>query len=318
MPSSYNLVDTQNGYRSFSNKKNKDKEFKMYFSGRKYENMVNYDNNIRNRKKNKAYKNSLIKNKNANINTNINKKIINNFDKNILYKTNSIDDKYPLSQKNSIYYIKKVKQSNKVNKIFSIVIKDISTKDNLIQINIKYYFTKRAKPLKPRYNSLQQEKILSLTFYGDDKKQKKKKFKDKLTSIQEEDISIQNSKIYDEVEIAKKILEFIEIINDSIIKKYKKNFLYRIKTIELVYKMNNIFNLKENNKEEKENKGGKEIKDNKDNKEEIIKRIIYNKKRGYKINKKSSLENKNKVYKEQINKFRLELIKFSINSIRKK
>ena len=71
MPSSYNLADTQNGYRSFSNKKNKDKEFKMYFSGRKYENMVNYDNNIRNRKKNKAYKNSLIKNKNANINTNI-------------------------------------------------------------------------------------------------------------------------------------------------------------------------------------------------------------------------------------------------------
>ena len=268
-----------------------------------------------------SYKNKpkkIKKNKNANINTNINKKIINNFDKNILYKTNSIDDKYPLSQKNSIYYIKKVKQSNKVNKIFSIVIKDISTKDNLIQINIKYYFTKRAKPLKPRYNSLQQEKILSLTFYGDDKKQKKKKFKDKLTSIQEEDISIQNSKIYDEVEIAKKILEFIEIINDSIIKKYKKNFLYRIKTIELVYKMNNIFNLKENNKEEKENKGGKENKDNKDNKEEIIKRIIYNKKRGYKINKKSSLENKNKVYKEQINKFRLELIKFSINSIRKK
>jgi hypothetical protein len=71
MPSSYNLADTQNGYRSFSNKKNKDKEFKMYFSGRKYENMVNYDNNIRNRKKNKAYKNSLIKNKNANINKNI-------------------------------------------------------------------------------------------------------------------------------------------------------------------------------------------------------------------------------------------------------
>lgn len=97
------------------------------------------------------------KNKNANINTNINKKIINNYDKNIIYKINSIDDKYSLSQKNSIYYNKKVKQSNK-NKIFSIVIKDISTKDNLIQINIKYYFMKRIKPLKPRYNSLQQEK----------------------------------------------------------------------------------------------------------------------------------------------------------------
>ena len=32
MSSSSNLVDTQNGYRSFSNKKNKEKEFKMYFS----------------------------------------------------------------------------------------------------------------------------------------------------------------------------------------------------------------------------------------------------------------------------------------------
>ena len=276
------------------------------------------------------------KNKNANINTNINKKIINNYDKNIIYKVNAIDDKYSLSQKNSIYYNKKVKQSNKVNKIFSIVIKDISTKDNLIQINIKYYFTKRNKPLKQRYNSLQQEKILSLSFYGDDKKQKKKKLKNKLTSIQEEDASIQNSRVYDEAEIThKKILEFIEIINDSIIKKYKKNLLYRIKTIELVYKMNNIFNLEENNndnKEEKENKDNNDNKENENNidkkediipKEEnknikIIKRIIYNKKRGYKINKKSSTENKNKVFKEQINKFRLELIKFSINSIHKK
>ena len=132
-----------------------------------------------------------------------------------------------------------------------------------------------------------------------------------------------------------KILEFIEIINDTIIKKYKKNLLYRIKTIELVYKMNNIFNLKENkndNKEEKENEDNKDNKENKNNidkkediipKEEnknikIIKRIIYNKKRGYKINKKSSLENKNKSYNDQINKFRLELIKFSINSIHKK
>ena len=154
-----------------------------------------------------------------------------------------------------------------------------------------------------------------------------------MTSIQEEDASIQNSRIYDEAEVTnKKVLEFIEIINDSIIKKYKKNLLYRIKTIELVYKMNNIFNSKENindNKDEIENKENKENKSNIDKKEDIIpneenknikiiKRIIYNKKRGYKINKKSSLENKNKSYNDQINKFRLELIKFSINSIHKK
>ena len=36
MSSSSNLIETQNGYRTFNNKKNKDKEFKIYFSGRKY------------------------------------------------------------------------------------------------------------------------------------------------------------------------------------------------------------------------------------------------------------------------------------------
>ena len=195
---------------------------------------------------------------------------------------------------------------------------------------------RRNKPLNTRYNSLQQEKALLLSFYGDDKIQKKKKFNNKLTSIQEEDASIQNSRMYDENEANyKKILEFIEIINDAIIKKFKKNFIYRIKTIELVYKMNNIFNMKENNNDNMENKENKENKESKENKNninkkegiisneenknvKIIKRIIYNKKRGYKINKKSSLENKNKAYKDQINKFKLELIKFSINSIHKK
>lgn len=50
MSSTSNLED-KNGYRLFSNKKNKNKEYKMYFFGRKYENMVNYDNSMRNRKK---------------------------------------------------------------------------------------------------------------------------------------------------------------------------------------------------------------------------------------------------------------------------
>jgi len=87
LSSTSNLENTQNGYRSFSNKKNKNKEFKMFFSGRKYENMVNYDNNMRNRKKNRATKNSLIKNKNANINTNIKTNI--NINRNTNNNTNS-------------------------------------------------------------------------------------------------------------------------------------------------------------------------------------------------------------------------------------
>ena len=99
MSSSSNLVDTQNGFRSFSNKKNKDKEFKMYFSGRKYENMVNYDNNMRNRKKNKAFKNSLIKNKNVNTNikTNLNTNINTNNNTNSNNSTKNIN----LTKKNA-------------------------------------------------------------------------------------------------------------------------------------------------------------------------------------------------------------------------
>ena len=99
MSYSSNLVDTQNGFRSFSNKKNKDKEFKMYFSGRKYENMVNYDNNMRNRKKNKAFKNSLIKNKNVNTNikTNLNTNINTNNNTNSNNSTKNIN----LTKKNA-------------------------------------------------------------------------------------------------------------------------------------------------------------------------------------------------------------------------
>ena len=99
MSSTSNLEDTQNGYRSFSNKKNKNKEFKMYFSGRKYENMVNYDNNMRNRKKNRATKNSLIKNKNANINTNIKTNINTNRNTNNNTNSNNTTKNLNLSKK---------------------------------------------------------------------------------------------------------------------------------------------------------------------------------------------------------------------------
>ena len=99
MSSTSNLEDTQNGYRSFSNKKNKNKEFKMYFSGRKYENMVNYDNNMRNRKKNRATKNSLTKNKNAKINTNIKTNINTNRNTNNNTNSNNTTKNLNLSKK---------------------------------------------------------------------------------------------------------------------------------------------------------------------------------------------------------------------------
>ena len=67
--------------------------------------------------KNEKY-NSKNKKKKKSINTNINKKLINNFDKNTIYKSNTVDNKYSITQKNSIYFNRKVKQMNKVNKIF--------------------------------------------------------------------------------------------------------------------------------------------------------------------------------------------------------
>ena len=101
MSSTSNLEDMQNGYRSFSNKKNKNKEFKMYFCGRKYESMVNYDNNMRNRKKNKACKNSLKKKKNANINTNIKTNIKTNINTNNNTNSNNSTKNLNLSKKNA-------------------------------------------------------------------------------------------------------------------------------------------------------------------------------------------------------------------------
>ena len=50
-PSSQKMNDFN---RTFSNSKNKNKEIKFFFSARKYDNMVNYDNSVRNRLKNKS------------------------------------------------------------------------------------------------------------------------------------------------------------------------------------------------------------------------------------------------------------------------
>ena len=98
--STTNLQDTQNGHKSFSSKKNKDKECKMYFFGRKYENMVNYDNNMRNRKKAKAIKNSPTKNKNAKIHTNIKTNINTNTNTNNNTNSNNSTKNLNLSKKN--------------------------------------------------------------------------------------------------------------------------------------------------------------------------------------------------------------------------
>ena len=95
------------------------------------------------------------------------------------------------------------------------------------------------------------------------------------------------------------------------IKKYKKKFFYNIKTIELVYKINNIFN---NQKEIGKDDIKKSNKDN--NKKNNYK--IYNKKRGVKVNKiediNSPKNNKDnyKIFENKIDKLRFKLINYFI------
>ncbi len=43
-------INTANSNKTLSKSKKKNKEFKYVFTGRKYENMVNYDNEMKNKK----------------------------------------------------------------------------------------------------------------------------------------------------------------------------------------------------------------------------------------------------------------------------
>ena len=291
----------------------------------------NKDNN--NKDNNKDINNIIVDKINNNKQIKENKTLFSNYEKRIANSAKNSENnriiynykdsnRYSFKNKNNIYYSKKI---NKVNKLFSIVIKDISTKDNLIHINIKYYFLKRIKkPLNKTYSNLSQANTFSINLFNE-KKKKKNDFnlKIKLTSIQEEDVSVQNSKIYEDSDNAsnnKKLLQFIDKIYDIMLKKYKKNLLYKIKIIELVYKMNNIFNNKNNTQENSidENDGNIENEYNNKSKDNIniTKTKIYNKKRGYKVNKirnyKNNYKNKIKEYEDKINNFRYNIIKYSI------
>ena len=221
------------------------------------------------------------------------------------YKIMKVNKNKNLMNKNNIFSSKKIK---KENKLFSIIIKNIVTKDNLMHININYYFLKdKNKSIKARFNSLQKTKTFSVSILLDRKKDIKNKLK--LTSIKEEDISIHNSKIYDENDSIKKksnkdkaLFDFIKIINDILIKCYKKYFIYKIKTIESFNKINSTFNHKINEINNFNNK-------------------IYSKKIGYRKNKNKVDEKSEGIYNKKndeilikkIFSLRAKLIKYSIN-----
>ena len=255
-------------------------------------------------------KNLLIKNNNS-------KKIMKHFkdNKKIIIYSHNKNNKSFQGNRNNIYYTKK---PNNENKEFSIVIKNIKTKDNLAHIHINYYFLKRMKnPKKLRYNFLKISEPISINIIN------KNFLNVKLSSIKEEDTSIQNSKIYEDSDNFKyndnkRILLVIQNIYNILIKLYKKNVFYRIKNYDLDSSKINKSKYKEKNNIKKYNinVNNLNIKNNKFKKNIFTK--IYSKKRGYKMNKKEgdikSNKNLNENYTKKIDKFRNHLINYFISS----
>ena len=88
------------------------------------------------------------------------------------------------------------------NKDLPTLIKDISTKDNRIHININYYqLEPKNKNQKKYYIFLHKSENISISLISDDiSKNYESKLNNKLSAIQEEEVSVQNSKFYDENE----------------------------------------------------------------------------------------------------------------------
>ena len=212
---------------------------------------------------------------------------------------------------NNIYYSK----NSKIN-FTPILVKNIMTKDRRISITIYYYnFLRTYTIMKKRYFYLTESHNFSMCYIGVQKR--KANIRNKkllLSSIKEEEISNQNSKILEESgtfgptnmnlgEIRKNhyILQkyeflykkFKDIIEKILINKFKKSFFNKIKSIKGVYKISN------------NNSGYKRI---------YRKRGIWNNNR-YSgdgrintINKKNGINYKN--YEDKVKKFRNKLIKY--------
>ena len=107
-----------------------------------------------------------------------------------------------INNKNMLCYTKK-KNIPYPNKQVSTLIKDIHTRDKRIHININYYeFTRRKIPLRLRYNFLHKSDTISVNLLADinNVKRYSPNLNFRLTAIQEEENSVQNSKYYDEAE----------------------------------------------------------------------------------------------------------------------
>ena len=196
-------------------------------------NKSNHLNNINNDSQQSSTFNSLsstdfiIKNKNIYYSKDIQGKTIKLQNIKKINTNNSFNgpQKYNLysSNRNHLYNSKNSdnepkKNSSKRIKVFSMLIKNIVTKDKRIYITITYYFLLRKnKPLINRYDYLVPSEIYSLNLVCNNKNYNSKENL-KLSEIKEEEF--QNSKFYPEVQK----MNFEKILNDNYDKKITKYF----------------------------------------------------------------------------------------------
>ena len=154
-------------------------------------------------------------------------------------------------------YVKKRDNNSRIisknkNNLVSILIKELSTLDKRINIRINYYeYIKKTKNNNKEYDFLEPSENNSFTLFGETLESNKysTKLNFMLSSIKEEENSVQNSKFYDESETlgnmneSKKnyiiyhndeiqVVNFIDAINNILINKFKKNFINNIKLFE--------------------------------------------------------------------------------------
>ena len=194
-----------------------------------------YDNNIRSKivqNYDRAKINTIINDANINngnnddnnrkkVKVNINKKfLMDNQEKNFKQRSNTINGNnadYENNNNNNESIKKRINTSptNKnnapytkrnyfkyKNKDLPTLIKDISTKDNRIHININYYRLEPKNKIQRKYYIfLHKSENISISLISDDiLKNYESKLNNKLSAIQEEEVSVQNSKFYDENE----------------------------------------------------------------------------------------------------------------------
>ena len=308
------------GTTSMIRKKNEKDKIKKKLLNKKEFKEENYNissmNNINNNKES-SYKNVKINSNKKYKITNQQKEPIkkhNNY--NIVKQVSNLTKQ--VTKKNNIYFNKK---STIKNNNISLLIKNIITKDNRIHININYYkYSTKNNYIKKNFNSLQKSENISICLLGDESKTESSKYKAKLYSIKEEDISNQTSKFYDEsgtfvlnnntyeskknniISYPNELVykHFIDNVEHLLKKLWKKYFIGRIKTIIAEDKRNN-----ERNEQYNKNK------DKKASKIYIKKGVVNNKMIGdIKISVINSNKKKEKKYEEKINKLRIQLIKY--------